>query len=164
MRQVLSVTMLAGILTLAGWAQSSMTPAMQNAPARQSSLAEYAGPWIGTFDGHAWFTMRLSLKGDQLTGMLQRARDLQFNDEGGVKSVGAEKSTGSIESAQLTGSGLLLTVKDSGTQQTDRYVMRLTSAGTAEVSMVAMSMPPGIAKLKPWKLTKVAPNAVTPAR
>jgi hypothetical protein len=96
--------------------------------------------------------------------MLQRARDLRFNDEGGMKGVGGEKSTGSIESAELTGGGLLLTVKDSGTQQTDRYVMRLTSAGTAEVSMVAMSMPPGIAKLKPWKLTKVAPNAVTPVR
>jgi hypothetical protein len=164
MRQVLSVAILVGILSLAGWAQSSMTPAMQDAPARQSTLAEYAGPWIGTFDGHAWFTMMLTLKGDQLTGMLQRARDVQFNDEGGVKSVGGERSTGSIESAKLSGGGLLLTVKDSGTQQTDRYVMRLTSAGTAEVSMVAMSLPPGVSRLRPWKLTKVAPNAVTPVR
>jgi len=164
MRRVLSVAMLASILSLAGWAQSSMTPAMQNAPARQSPMAEYAGAWMGSFEGRAWFTMRLTLKRDQLAGMLQRARDVQFNDEGGVKSVGDEKSTGSIESAQLTGGSLLLTVKDSGTQQTDRYVMRLTSAATAEVSMVAMSVPPGISKPKPWSLTKVAPNAVTPVQ
>jgi hypothetical protein len=156
--------MLTSMLSLGGWTQSSMTPAMQNAPARQSSLAEYAGPWIGRFEGHPWFTMRLTLKGDQLTGMLQRARDVQFNDQGDVKSVGEEKSTGSIESAQLTGGGLLLTVKDSSTQRTDRYVMRLTSEATAEVSPVAMSLPPGIPKLKPWSLTKVAPNAVTPVR
>ena len=162
--RVLSVAVLGGILSLAGWAQSSMTPAMQNAPARKSPLAEYAGPWIGTFEGHPWFTMRLTLKGDQITGMLQRAREVQFNDQGDVKSVGEEKLTGSIESAQITGSGLLLTVKDSGTQQTDRYVTRLTSEATAEVSMAAMSMPPGMPKAKPWKLTKVAPNAITPVR
>jgi hypothetical protein len=164
MRRVLFVAMLTGILSLGGWAQSSMTPALQNAPARQSSLKEYAGPWIGRFEGRPWFSIMLTLKGDQLTGRLQRARDVQFNDQGGVKSVGSEKSTGSIESAQLTDGGLLLTVKDTGTQRTDRYVMRLTSDATAEVSPLAISVPPGVSTVKPWSLTKVASNAVTPVR
>jgi len=69
-----------------------------------------------------------------------------------------------VDSAVLNGDGLLITVKDNGTQQTDRYMMRLTGADTAELKMVAMSMPPGMAKPKPWKLSRVGPNAVTPAR
>ena len=96
--------------------------------------------------------------------MLRRARDVQFSDQGDVKSIGAEESTASIEGAQFTGNGLLLTAKDPGTQQTDRYVMRLTSEATAEIGIVAVSMPPGMPKPKPWKLTKVPANAVSPVR
>jgi hypothetical protein len=72
--------------------------------------------------------------------------------------------TAAVENSLLNGDGLLLTVKDPGTQQTERYLMRLTSADTAELKMVAMSMPPGMPKPKPWKLSRVGPNAVTPAR
>jgi hypothetical protein len=69
-----------------------------------------------------------------------------------------------VENAVLQGDGLLLTVKDPGTQQTDRYLMRLTSANSADVKMVGMSVPPGMPKILPWKLNRVMANAVTPAR
>ena len=40
-------------------------------------------------------------------------------------------------------------------QETQRYVVKLTSDSTAEIKMVAMAMPPGMPKPKPWKVMKV---------
>jgi hypothetical protein len=163
MKRAMSVAVLTAILSSAAWAQS-MSQAMQNAPTRESSLAEYAGAWIARFEGRVWFTVRLTHRDGQLTGMLQRARDVQFSSQGDVISMGGEQSTTSIEAAQLTGDGLLLTVNDSGAQGPDRYLMRLTSEATAEIGIVAMSVSPGMSRPKPWKLTKVVPNAVSPIR
>jgi hypothetical protein len=164
MKQITLVVALALSMAVMGVAQTSMAPGMENAPARKSPLAEYAGAWIGTFEGHAWMTIRLTQQGGQIAGTVQHQKDLKFNDRGDLKSVGDEQTTGSVENAVLNGDGLLLTVKDSGSQETERYVIRLTSADTAELKMVAMSMPPGMPKPKPWKLSRVGPNAVAPVR
>lgn len=164
MRRFISIAVLIVGLAIVGLAQTSMTPGMQNAPARKSPLAGYAGAWIGTFDGHAWLTIRLTQQGTQLSGTVQRQSDVKFNDQGDIKSVGEEQTTSAVENSLLNGDGLLLTVKEPGTQQTDRYLMRLTGADTAELKMVAMSMPPGMAKPKPWKLNRVGANAITPVR
>ncbi len=164
MRRFIPVAVLIVGLAMVGLAQTSMTPGMQNAPARKSPLAGYAGAWIGTFDGHAWLTIRLTQQGTQLSGTVQRQSDVKFNDQGEIKSVGEEQTTSAVENSLLNGDGLLLTVKEPGTQQTDRYLMRLIGADTAELKMVAMSMPPGMAKPKPWKLNRVGANAVTPVR
>jgi len=164
MRRFISIAALIVGLAIVGLAQTSMTPGMQNAPARKSPLAGYAGAWIGTFDGHAWLTIRLTQQGTQLSGTVQRQSDVKFNDQGEIKSVGEEQTTSAVENSLLNGDGLLLTVKEPGTQQTDRYLMRLTGADTAELKMVAMSMPPGMAKPKPWKLNRVGANAITPVR
>ncbi len=137
---------------------------MQNAPARKASQAEYVGAWIGTLQGHTWFTIRLVRRGEQLIGMLQRSQDVQFDNQGEVKSVSNEKWSARLESAQINADGLLLTVKDPATQETERYLMRLTDDTTAEVDMVTTSLPSGMPKHKQWKLTKVGPNAVTPVR
>jgi hypothetical protein len=137
---------------------------MQNAPARKSPLADYAGAWIGTFEGHTWMTVHLTQQGTSMSGTVQHQNDVKFTDRGDIKSVGEEKVGGSVESAVLNGDGLLLTVKNSDSQEPDRYLMRLTSAGTAEIKMIAMSMPPGMPKPKPWVLSRVGANAVTPAR
>jgi len=136
-----------------------MTPAMQNAPAQKTALSGHVGAWIGTFQGHAWLTIRLMQKGDQRTGLMQRPSEVQFDDRGDLKSVSDEKWAGSIESTKLNGDGLLLTVKDPATHKTDRYLMRLTNDTTAEVNMA-----PGAQNPKPWKLTKVPGNAITPVR
>jgi len=164
MRRFIPVAVLIVGLAMVGLAQTSMTPGMQNAPARKSPLAGYAGAWIGTFDGHAWLTIRLTQQGTQLSGTVQRQSDVKFNDQGEIKSVGEEQTTSAVENSLLNGDGLLLTVKEPGTQQTDHYLMRLTGADTAELKMVAMSMPPGMAKPKPWKLNRVGANAITPVR
>lgn len=164
MKRVLSVAMFAVALSLVSFAQSSMTPAMQNAPKRKSPLAEYAGGWIASFQGHTWMTMRLALEANQITGTVQRPNDLKFSDNGELKSVGDEQKTATIENAQLNGDGLLLTVKNPDTQEATRYEMRLTTANTAEVKVVAMSMPPGMPKPKPFTLMRVGPTAVAPVR
>lgn len=164
MRRFIPVAVLIVGLAMVGLAQTSMTPGMQNAPARKSPLAGYAGAWIGTFDGHAWLTIRLTQQGTQLSGTVQRQSDVKFNDQGEIKSVGEEQTTAAVENSLINGDGLMLTVKDPGTQQTEHYVMRLTGADTAELKMVAMSMPPGMAKPKPWKLNRVGANAITPVR
>jgi len=145
-------------------AQTSMTPALQNAPARKSPLSEYAGAWVGTFQGHAWLNIRLKLEGNQLVGTLERPHELQFDNDGSIRGVSDERNTAGVQNAVLQGDGLLLTVKDPGSQETDHYLMRLTGANTAEVKMVAMSMPPGMPKPKPWMLSRVGPSAVSPVR
>ncbi len=164
MRRLLSFAMFVIVLSVPVLSQTSMTPAMQNAPARKSPLAEYAGAWIGTFQGHTWMNIRLAVQANQVSGTLQRPNEVQFNDMGEIKSVGDEQSTAAVENAVLNGDGLLLTVKDPGTQKTSQYMMRLTSGNLAELKMVAMSMPPGMPKPKPWKLSRVGPSAVAPVR
>jgi len=164
MKRVLSVALLALSFAIVVAAQTSMTPGLQNAPARKSPLAEYAGSWIGTFQGHTWITIKLNDQGTLLTGTLQRPQELQYQDSGDLKSVGPEQTTSAVENAKIEGDGLLLTVKDPSTQQTERYMMRLMSANIAELKMVAMSMPPGMPKPKPWQLSRVGPSAVTPVR
>jgi hypothetical protein len=164
MRRFISIAIFIAALAVLGVSQTAMTPAMQNAPARKSPLADYAGAWIGTVQGHTWMNVRLTLQGNQISGTLQRAHEVQFDNSGAIKSVGDEQSTGAVENAIINGDGLMLTVKDPGSQQTDRYLLRLTGANTAEMKMVAMSMPPGMAKPQPWKLSRVGPNAVTPVR
>ncbi len=59
------------------------------------------------------------------------------------------KVTEVIEDATLNGDGLLLTAKNPDTNETDRFTMRLTGDTTAELKMSAMSMPPGMPKLRP---------------
>lgn len=163
MRRSISVALLIFGLTAIVTAQTSMTPAMQNAPARKSPLAEYAGAWIGTFQGHTWMSIRLALQANQVSGSLQRPNDVKFNDQGEIKSVSDEKSTATVENAVLNGDGLLLTINVPGEKPaTERYLMRLTSANTAELKMVAMSMPPGMPKPKPYKLSRVGPSAMAP--
>lgn len=164
MKRVISVAMLVVAVSLIGYAQTSMTPAMQNAPARKSPLAEYAGAWLGTFQGRGWLNIRLSVQGNQVSGTIQRPQEIQFADSGDLKSVGDQKSTWTVENGQLTGDGLLLTVKNADSQQPDHYVIRMTTANTAEVKMVAMNMPPGMPKPKPWTVSRLAPNAVPAVR
>jgi len=164
MKRLMCVASLTLSLAALALAQSSMTPGLQNAPARKSPLAGYAGAWIGTFQGHTWITIRLKDEGTTLGGTLQRPQQLQFADSGLLKSVGQEQTTSAVENAVVQGDGLLLTVKDPSTQQTERYVMRLMSANTAELKMVEMSMPPGMPKPRPWELSRVGPSAVAPVR
>ncbi len=164
MKRILSVVLLLISIAIVALAQTSMTPGMQNAPARKSPLEGYAGTWIGMFQGHAWITVKLNKQGDELTGTLQRAHDLQFQNSGELKSVGEEQTTSGIEKAVLQGDGLLLTAKDPNAQQTEHYVMRLMSANTAELKMASMNMQPGMPKPRPWQLSRVGPTAVAPVR
>ncbi len=164
MRRFLSVFLPLLALSAIASAQTSMTQGMQNAPARKAPMSEYVGAWIGTFEGHTWMTIRLELQGKQLFGTLQRPQEVQFDDRGEIKGIGEAQLTATVENAVLQGDGLLLTVKDPNSPEPDRYLLRLTSANTAELRMVAMSMPPGMPKPKPWKLSRVGPSAVTPLR
>ena len=59
-----------------------------------------------------------------------------------------------VQDAQVNPDGLLLTTKDPDTQETNRFTMKLTGESTAELKMSAMKMPPGMPKIRPWKLTK----------
>ncbi|HZP23987.1 MAG TPA: hypothetical protein VFB04_11095 [Terriglobales bacterium] len=164
MKRVLSIALLMLSCAIVAAAQTSMSPGMQNAPARKSPLAGYAGSWIGTFQGHPWITVKLNEQGDHLIGTLQRAHDLQFQNSGDLKSVGQEQTTSAVEKAVLLGDGLVMTVKDPSTQQSDLYVMRLMSANTAELKMSGMAMQPGMPKPKPWQLSRVGAQAITPVR
>ena len=119
-------------------------------------FAEYAGDWTATFDGKVWLRLRLEVRDDQITGALLRASKLAVNDNGELKSVSDEQSGETVTSAVLNPDGLLLTLKSADSQETDRYMMRIVTAekDNAELKMIAMTMPPGMPKPKPWRLVK----------
>jgi len=143
-------------------AQPSSTQNQTGAPARRSPLADYAGVWIASFQEKPWMTIRLTLQGNQLSGSIQRAQDLQFNDQGEIKGVSEERLNEAVQDATVNPDGLLLTVKNPDTQETDRFTLKLTGETTAEVKMSAMKMPPGMPKIKPWKLMKSGASPAQP--
>jgi hypothetical protein len=154
------------VVVILGIAAGAQTPPKQGppgTPVRKSPLADYAGTWTGSFEGKAWLTVKLVLQSDRLSGSLQHASHLQFNDQGEIKSVSDDLSTETVQDAQVNPDGLLLTTKDPDTQETNRFMMKLTGESTAELKMSAMKMPPGMPKIKPWKLTKAGgPSAAAP--
>ena len=142
-----------------GIAVAAQTPPKQGppgTPVRKSPLAQYAGTWTGSLEGKPWITVKLTMLGDKLAGSIQRARTLQFSDQGEIKSVSEEQSDEVVQDAVVNPDGLLLTVKEPDNPETDRFTMKLTGETTAEIKMSAMKMPPGMPKIKPWKLTKAA--------
>ncbi len=141
-------------LGVAAGAQTAPNQGPPGAPLRKSPRADYAGTWIGSFEGKTWLTLKLALQADHLSGSLQHASHLQFNDQGEIKSVSDDLSTETVQDAQINPDGLLLTTKDPDTQDTNRFTMKLTGESTAELKMSAMKMPPGMPKIRPWKLTK----------
>ena len=161
---LLFLTVLAITVATAQTTSGTSTPTQ---PVKKNPLAPYAGIWTATIDGKAWLTVQLALNGEQLTGSVQYPHDLKFADSGEVQSVSEGRLNAVVEKAEINGDGLLLNVKNPETQENNRFVMRLTGEMTAEMRMVAMVMPPGMAKPKPWKLNRVvsvvAPAAKAPA-
>jgi hypothetical protein len=150
-------------VSVAAGAQTSPKQAAPGTPVHKSPLADYAGTWIGSFEGRTWLTVRLALQADRLSGFIQRPRNFQFNDLGELKSVSDEQSTEAVQDAQVNPDGLLLTTKDPDAQETNHYTMKLTGESTAEIKMSAMKMPPGMPKIKPWKLAKAAASPAAAA-
>ena len=147
-------------VSLSAWCQAPPNSA-SSAPAaplkkQVSPLADYAGEWTSKLDGKIWLQLHLELHGDQLIGSLLRPHSLELNDNGELRSVSEEQVTQILTDAVINPDGLLLTVKDADTQKTDRYLMKaLPSAkDTADLKMIAMDVPPGIPKPKPWRLVK----------
>ncbi len=163
MKRLVTVALLIVSIGLISAAQAPANPQAPNAPVRKSPLAAYAGAWIGTFEGRPWMSIRLNLQAEQITGSMQRAHDFKFNNNGGLQSVSDDQVTEGVESGVLQGDGLLLTVKGTEAQEASHYVLKLTGADTAELKMVAMSMPPGMPKPLPWKLSRVGASTATTA-
>jgi hypothetical protein len=157
--KLLIIPAIAG-LSAFGMAQSQTPRAPTQCTAvRKSAVAGYAGTWVGNLEGRPWLTVTLTQQGEQLAGSLQRPATMQFTDQGDVKSIGDEQLAEPVTEAVVNPDGLLLSVKNEQTQQTEHFTMRLTGENTAELKMSAMSMPPGMPKLKPWKLSKTAMGA-----
>jgi len=155
MKKLLWILVLLAV-PLTAWSQ---VPAAGKAgaakPGPPSPFADYVGDWVATFEGKAWLLLEIELKGEQVSGWLTHARDLEMNDEGGLRSISDEKVKETITEATVNPDGLLLTVRYADKKETDQYVMRVTEPGkTADLKMVAMEMPPGMPKPLPWKLFK----------
>jgi hypothetical protein len=126
------------------------------APVKKNPLLPYAGNWIGAFENKPWILVTLNLSGEQFSGAIQRAKKVDLSDNGEIKHVGDEFENDPVVEAKLNPDGLLITVKHPDSRETDRYQMKLSADETnAEIKMLAMNMPPGMGKPKPWKLMKV---------
>lgn len=144
------------VMVLPGLRQS---PAASNSTApklKASPLAEYAGEWSSVFDGKVWLSLHLELRGEQLSGRLVHPKHIEMNDNGELKSVSEEQFTEDVTEAVVNPDGLLLSLKDTDTQEQDRYQMRLIlpDKNAADLKMIGMPMPPGMPKPKPWRLVK----------
>lgn len=164
MRRFSALLFFAIVVTTAVAAQTATQSKSETRPVKKNPLAAYAGTWTGSFEGKTWLTLKLTLQADRLSGSIERPRNLQFNDQGEIKSVSDEQSTEVVQDAQVNPDGLLLTVKNSDSPEINRYTMRLTSESAAELKMSAMSMPPGMPKIRPWKLTKVGASPAPAAQ
>ncbi|MDR3749233.1 MAG: hypothetical protein P4M04_13995 [Acidobacteriota bacterium] len=156
--------LLFAMMTMTTLAAQTAGKSAETKPAKENPLEAYAGTWTATLDGNAWMTVRLVLQGQQLTGSVQRPQSLKINDDGEVKSVSEERLNEAVENSQINGDGLLLTAKGADAKDSDRFLLRLTGDNTAEMKMLAMSMPPGMVKPKPWKLTRTAGTVAPAAR
>jgi hypothetical protein len=160
-RVLLAISLL--LLASVAIAQTSSRPSSISAqgaaqpPVKQNPLVPYAGNWVSTFEDKPWMLLSLNLVGEQFSGSMQRAKKINLNDNGEVNHVSEEFLADHLVDGKLNPDGLLLIFKDSDTQETFRYQMKLTGESTAEIKMIAMEMPPGMPKPKPWKLTKTAP-------
>src|SRR5215469_11792577 len=142
---------------LSSWGQQTR-PGNAATPEKKpvSPLADYAGEWTATFDGKVWLRLTLQLEGEKLAGSLVHARSINLDDSGGVKSIGEDQATETIADAVVTPDGLLITLKDSDTQETVRYMMKLVQPekAAADLKVVGQAMPPGMPKPKPWRVIK----------
>ena len=146
----------AAAFALAGWSQTPAIPSAKAPVVKKSPLAPYAATWIATSQGRTFVTLRLVQNGEQLSGSIRHPVNIDTDDNGDVKSFSDDFSTAVVQDGTLTGDGVLLTVKDDKSNEVDRFSMQLTSDTTATLKMLAMKMPPGMAKPKPWKLTKTS--------
>src|SRR5208282_4503370 len=94
-------------LSVAAGAQTSLQQGPPGAPVRKSPLTDYAGTWTGSFEGKTWLTVKLALQADRLSGSIQHPHDLQFNDQGELKSTSDDQSTEVVQDAQVNPDGLL---------------------------------------------------------
>ena len=154
------------LVCLLGMGQTPNTAASPQAKTKPPSpFAEYVGDWISSFDGRVWLRLRLVVQSDKLTGAMIHARNITTDDSGGLKSVSDEQSRETLADAVLNPDGLLLTLKDADSQETERYLMRLIlpAKQTAELKLIGQAMPPGMAKPTPWQLVKSV-STVSPSR
>ena len=161
-RPLLLLLVLAGLSNL--WGQTSVPPrGTPSADAKRTSpLADYAGEWTGTLNGRVWLTMHLGLQGEQLTGSMTHARDIEINDDGNLKAVSDEQTIESVVTAGLNPDGLLLTLKAQDARETIQILMRLVlpAKDTADLRMVGQDMPPGMPKPRPWHVVKTEGTAI----
>lgn len=166
MRNLVLIMIAVALFSLSGEAQTSSQHSAQEAAARKPPEAPYLGTWTGMFQGHAWIILKLEMVNDRLTGSLQHPHSFDFTDQGDLKTISDDQITETLQKSTITGDGLLLTMIDPATSETNRYALKLTGDKTGELKMVAMSMPPGMPKPKPWKVTRTAapkmPIAVPP--
>ncbi len=142
-------------VALVAWGQAPASGATKSSTAEQvSPFTDYVGDWVSTLDGKVWLLLELEPHDGELKGWLTHARDLEINDEGGLRSASGEKVKEAIATATLSPEGLLLTVKY-GDKTPDQYVMRVIEPGKiAELKLVAVDVPAGMPEPKPWPLIK----------
>ena len=150
---------------LSSWGQQAR-PGNAATPQKKpvSPFADYAGEWTAIFDGKVWLRLVLQLQGEKLAGSLVHARNINEDDKGEVKWVSEDQATETIADAVVNPDGLLITLKDSDTQETESYMMKLIrpAKDAADLKLIGQAMPPGMPKPKPWRVIKSSVSTTAP--
>jgi hypothetical protein len=126
--------------------------------AAQPPGAAYVGTWTAQLAGTAYATLELTMTGGKLHGRLRLA-DVRLDKQGEVNALG--DNPGSFETlVDLNANESRLAFGVPGSDETDRFELRLTGAASAQLTYLPSAefleelKEEGIPPPKPYRLTR----------
>lgn len=138
-------------LTITGAAQDF--PPDTIAPAPPST--RFLGTWEGEFQGENWITVKLAETGGKIRGAMRR-RQVFFDSDGQITGLGKQQSEVPIRDAKPDGTILHFKV-DNKDGSSEAFAMILVGDSSAEIRPLMLRRDRQV-RLKPWKLTRTAPE------
>ena len=115
-----------------------------------ADLQQFVGTWQARFKGKIFETIKLEKQQGKLTGTASLG-DIQLDKDGELTSAHEVDGNDPIVEATVTGGILRITTKESSSQETTQFEIKLTGPDQVELRMLT---PPDVTAPKPWKLER----------
>ena len=115
-----------------------------------ADLQQFVGTWQARFKAKIFETIKLEKQQGRLTGTASLG-DIQLDKDGGLTSAHEVDGGDPIVEATVTGGILRITTKESSSQETTQFEIKLTGPDQVELRMLT---PADVTAPKPWKLER----------
>jgi hypothetical protein len=115
-----------------------------------ADLQQFVGTWQARFKDKIFEIIKLEKQQGKLTGTASLG-EIQLDKDGELTSAHETDASDPIVEATVTGGILRITTKESSSQETTQFEIKLTGTDQAELRMLT---PPEITAPKPWKLVR----------